>query len=445
MAEYWNKEFDIMSWDQLHIYWLESFKNLVEHVKASSPFYSKHLEDISSKNIKSFQSITKVPFMTKHEIRDAQMKGTREFPLGTIQTAKTRDIVQVISSSGTTGRPVYYGITERDLESWRDSLANFTFTAGIRREDVVLHIVGIPIFAGGEPYFEGMRQIGAMVVWAGGQTTQKLLEAMKNMYCTAVLGTTSFDLYVPTACKEVLGVEAKELGVKKVLGGGEAGLGEEPIRRKIRESWGCDTVREIMGLADVMPGMWAECEEEGGMHFTAHNNVMVELIDSATGKHVPWQAGAEGEPIYTTITRQATPMVRYASHDHIRVEGTACRCGRTSPRIRCIGRVDDMLIYKAMNVFPSAIRDVIMRDFESHLTGYIQVVKDTAQQVRFDNPIPVDVELKTDANIEPIKLKRGIEDKVREMLTVRIEVNFVEPGTLQKTQYKTPLVRVRGK
>jgi len=141
MAEYWNKEFDIMSWDQLHIYWLESFKNLVEHVKASSPFYSKHLEDISSKNIKSFQSITKVPFMTKHEIRDAQMKGTREFPLGTIQTAKTRDIVQVISSSGTTGRPVYYGITERDLESWRDSLANFTFTAGIRREDVVLHIV----------------------------------------------------------------------------------------------------------------------------------------------------------------------------------------------------------------------------------------------------------------------------------------------------------------
>jgi phenylacetate-CoA ligase/benzoylacetate-CoA ligase len=104
-----------------------------------------------------------------------------------------------------------------------------------------------------------------------------------------------------------------------------------------------------------------------------------------------------------------------------------------------------MLIYKAMNVFPSAIRDVIMRDFESHLTGYIQVVKDTAQQVRFDNPIPVDVELKTDANIEPIKLKRGIEDKVREMLTVRIEVNFVEPGTLQKTQYKTPLVRVRGK
>jgi phenylacetate-coenzyme A ligase PaaK-like adenylate-forming protein len=445
MGDYWNMEFDTMSWDQLHVYWLERLKNLVDYVKVSSPFYAEHLKDVSPRSIESFESVTKLPFMTKHEIRDAQIKGTREFPLGAIQTAKTKNVVQIISSSGTTGRPVYYGITEKDLQSWRDSLANFTYTAGIREEDVVLHIVGIPIFAGGEPYFEGMRHIGAMVVWAGGQTTQKLLEALQNMHCTAVLGTTSFDLYVPTACREILGVEAKELGVKKILGGGEAGLGEEPIRRKIRDAWGCDTVREIMGLADVMPGMWAECEEEMGMHFTAHNNVMVELIDSVTGNHVPWQEGAEGEPIYTTITREATPMVRYASRDHIRVEGTVCRCGRASPRIRCIGRVDDMLIYKAMNVFPSAIRDVIMKDFESCLTGHIQVVKDSAEQVRFDDPIPLDVELKSDVDVEAKKLKKAIEDKVRELLTVRVDVTFVEPGTLQRTQYKTPLVRIRGK
>jgi len=443
MSEYWNQEFDTMPWDDLHLYWLDNFKDLVERVKRDSPFYAEHLRDIQGKDIASFESVTKLPYMTKHEIRDAQLKGTREFPLGTIQTAGTRDIVQVISSSGTTGRPVYYGITEGDLQSWRDSLANFAYTAGIRQEDVVLHIVGIPIFAGGEPYFEGMRHIGAMVVWAGGQTTQKLLEAMKNMYCTAVLGTTSFDLYVPTACKEVLGIEARELGVKKILGGGEAGLGEVSIRRKIREAWGCETVREIMGLADVMPGMWAECKEEGGMHFTAHNNVMVELVDPETGKHVPWEPGAEGEPIYTTITREATPMIRYASHDHIRVEAVSCGCGRTSPRIRCIGRVDDMLIYKAMNVFPTAIRDVIMKDFEPHLTGHIQVVKDTADQVRFDTQIPVDVELKGDSAIDPKTLKKKIENRVRELLTVRVEVTFVAPGTLQKTQYKTPLVRVR--
>jgi phenylacetate-CoA ligase/benzoylacetate-CoA ligase len=264
------------------------------------------------------------------------------------------------------------------------------------------------------------------------------------MNCTAILGTSSFDLYLAEHCKEMIGIEAKELGVKKVLGGGEPGLGEEPFRRKVKELWGAETVREIMGLADVMPGMWAECEEESGMHFTAPKYIMVELIDPDTGKHLPWEPGVCGEPVYTTINREATPLIRYRSQDYIRVEGINCRCGRTSPKMRCIGRVDEMLIFKAMNVFPSAIRDVVIKHFEPFLTGYIQVVKDHPQQVRFDSPIPVDVEVKSMEQDLP-KLKREIEDKVRDILTVRIEANLVPLGTIERTQYKTLLVRVRGK
>lgn len=442
MGDYWNSEFETMPWSRIHDYWLDGFRDLTAYVKTNSEFYANHLRDVPA-GIESFDAITKVPFMTKTEIRDAQVKGTKELPLGSIQAAKTKDIVQVISSSGTTGRPVYYGITQRDLEAWKDAIANFAYTAGIRKDDVVLHIVGIPIVAGGQPYFEGMRHIGATVVWAGGQTTQKLAETMRNMFCTAILGTTSFDLYLGEACRELIGVEAKTLGIKTMLGGGEAGLGEEPIRRRIKELWAADTVREVMGLADVMPGMWSECEDESGMHFNSQKYVMVELIDPDTGEHLPWEPGVCGEPIYTTIGREATPMVRYASHDYVRVEGVGCGCGRTSPKIRCIGRVDDMLIYKAMNVFPSAIRDVIMKYFEPALTGYMQVVKDMPGQVRFDDAIPVDVELKPDAG-DPKKLKRDIENRVRDLLTVRIDVTFVEPGTLQRTQYKTPLIRVRG-
>ncbi|VBB47589.1 Coenzyme F390 synthetase [uncultured Desulfatiglans sp.] len=440
MGDYWNQRFETMPWADVHQYWLEKFNLLLDYVKSNSPFYRKHLAE--TKAVASFDDLTAVPVMTKSEIREAQLAGDADNPLGTIQVARTEDIVQVISSSGTTGRPVYYGITRKDLESWRESLAAFTYTANIRKSDVAAHVVGTPIFAGGEPYFEGMRHIGATVVWAGGLATERLFETLRNLHCTAILGTTSFDLYLAENCRKYLGVDAKDLGVRKILGGGEPGLGEEPIRDRIKELWGADSVREIMGLADIMPGMWAECEEEKGMHFTAQPHVMVELTDPETGKHLPWEPGVCGEPVYTTITREATPIIRYASHDFIRVEALECSCGRTSPRMRCIGRVDDMLIYKAMNVFPSAIRDVVVTSFKDVLTGYLQVVKDSAAQVRFDKPIPVDIEVLPSVE-DKARLKKDIENKVREILVVKIEANLVPPETIQRTVYKTPLVRVR--
>lgn len=440
MGEYWNQSFETRTWSDLYPYWLEKFNHLLTTVKANSIFYQHHLKEISS--LASFEELITVPMMTKREIREAQMAGDPDRPLGTIQVARSEDIVQVISSSGTTGRPVYYGITQQDLENWREALATFAFTAGIRRNDMVAHVVGTPIFAGGEPYFEGMRHIGATVVWAGGLATERLFETIRNMHCTAILGTTSFDLFLAENCPKYLGMEARALGIKKILGGGEPGLGEEPIRRKLKELWGADTVREIMGLADVLPGIWAECQEEKGMHFIAQPCLMVELVDPETGKHLPWEPGVCGEPVYTTITREATPIIRYASHDYIRVEGVDCPCGRTAPRIRCIGRVDDMLIYKAMNVFPSAIRDVIVKGFENFLTGTIQVVKDTPLQVRFDNPIPVDIEILPSVT-DQAGLKRAIEAKVRELLVVKIEANLVPPESIERTVYKTPLVRVK--
>ena len=440
MGSYWDNEFETMPWEDVHQYWVNKFNVLLGYAKSKSDFYREHLKAIET--LKSFEFLPSVPVMTKHEIRDAQLKNSKDSPLGSIQCAKIEDIVQVISSSGTTGRPVYYGITQKDLEGWRNALATFTYTAGIRREDIAAHVVGMPIFAGGEPYFGGMRHIGATVVWAGGLATQRLLETLRNMHCTAILGTTSFDLYLAEHCKEFIGIDAKDLTVKKVLGGGEAGIGEEPIRRRIKDAWGAQTVREIMGLADVMPGLWAECEEEHGMHFTAQRYVMVELTDPKTGLHLPWEPGVCGEPVYTTVMREATPVVRYASHDYVRVEAIECRCGRTSPRIRCIGRVDDMLIYKAMNVFPSAIRDVVLNHFGPHVTGYVQVVKDHAAQVRFDSPIPVDIEVKL-TEVNPERLKKEIEDKIRDILTVRAAVNLVPPETIERTVYKTPLVRVK--
>ncbi len=287
MGDYWDIEFDTMPWGETGVYWLEKMSQLIGYVKTNSEFYRNHLNHISG--ISSFDALTDLPLMTKDHVRRAQLESSRSLPLGSIQTAKTEDIIQVISSSGTTVRPVYYGITRRDLVSWQEALSNFTYTAGIRKEDTVAHVVGTPIFEGGEPYFGGLRNVGAMVVWAGGLTTLRLLETIRNLHCTALLGTTSFDIYLPEHCEEFIGIPAKQLGVRKILGGGESGLAEDSIRRKIKGLWGAETVREIMGLADIMPGMWSECECESGMHFCARKYVMVELVDPDTGKHLPWE------------------------------------------------------------------------------------------------------------------------------------------------------------
>src|SRR5699024_5902910 len=138
---------------------------------------------------------------------------------------------------------------------------------------------------------------------------------------------------------------------------------------------------ETMGLGDVVPGMWGECQCEGGMHFTAARGVFVELIDSETGRAVEWRKGATGELVYTTFDRQAMPVIRYRSRDHVQVLAEVCECGRTAPRIRCIGRTDDMLLYKGMNVFPNAIRDIALSAAAADITGMMRIRKQFDKQV----------------------------------------------------------------
>ena len=388
------------------------------------------------------EDMREIPFLTKNELREIQLHSDRKNPLGKIQAVKTEEIVQVISSSGTSGRPVYYGVTKKDVEVWKDAIATLYYTAGVRPDDIVAHTTGIPLFAGGEAYFAGIRNIGAMTVWPGNLSTSRMLETIRNLHCNVIQATVSFNLYLAERCQDALGVNPRELGITKIIGGGEPGLGEEAIRQKLKDAWKAETVREIMGLADVMPGMWGECEDETGMHFNAQKYVMVELIDTVSGEHLPWETGVIGELIYTNFSREATPVLRYRSADLIRVEGTSCACGRMSPKIRCIGRADDLLIFKAMNVYPSAIRDVVLKHFEKHLTGQMQVVKDHPQQVRFDTAIPVDIEFSSPEN-QPAGLKQQIEKKVRDTLNIRIDANLVPPNTIQRTQYKSPLIRVR--
>jgi phenylacetate-coenzyme A ligase PaaK-like adenylate-forming protein len=442
---YWDPELETMPWDEVLAWQASWAAPFVRALPGRSDFHRALLGPGPAVGPSAgLEFLADLPFTTKDDMRRSQAEGRLGEPFGRHQGVPLPAVVQTLSSSGTTGEPVMFALTETDLQTWRDGIATGFFTAGIRPDDVVAHLVGLPGVAGGLPYADGFRRIGATLAWIGGLPTERIIALIPRLQATAVLSTTSFGTYLADRCQELTGQDASALGVRTLLGGGEPGMGQPEIRDKIIRGWGLERACEVMGLGDVMALLWAECEAGGGMHFCGQQSVAVELIDPASGAVLPWADGARGEAVYTTFAREATPVLRYRSADHLVVTAISCPCGRTSPRIRCVGRTDDMLIYKAMNVFPSAVRDVVLQRFPGAVEPYLRIWKDHADQVRYDTPIPVDVEAAPGLPVDRYpKVARAIERELRVRLQIRADVTILDPETLPRTTYKTPLLHVR--
>ncbi len=445
-STYWNPPLETLPWPEVERWQAREIEKALPGIRRRSGLYRDLHADLPAYiRITDIGDLARLPLTTKDDLRAAQDAATDESPLGLNQAAPLTDLVQTLSSSGTTGKPMYYGLTRNDVEVFADAIANAWYTAGVRSDDVVAHLVGLPMVAGGLPYADGFRRIGATLAWLGGFPTDRILLEMRRLRCTALLATTSFGLHLSGQWDEI----GRETGITsrltKVLCGGEPGLNQPEIRDRIGRGLATTHLRETMGLGDVISAMWAECDAQDGMHFNAQKHVAIELIDPASGAVLPWRAGASGEIVYTAFDREATPVVRYRSRDHALVVGVDCRCGRTSPRIRCVGRTDDMLIYKGMNVFPTAIRDLIAFRFAGRVEPMLRVWKETKDQVRFDDPIAVDVEASPGLRADDFAgLGHAIEAEVRSQMQVRVRVSVLECGGLPRSAYKTPLLAVRG-
>ena len=445
MTDYWNSELETLPWPEVERWQAERVTAMLPALRQRSRLYARlHAGVAADLAVRAAADLAALPFTLKDDLRVAQLAASEAEPLGENQAAARGDLVQAISSSGTTGRPLYYGLTAGDVEVFSDAIANVWFTAGIRRDDVVAHLVGLPMVAGGLPYADGFRRVGATLCWLGGFPTERILHEMRRLRVTALLATTSFALHLADQWDEA----GRETGIasclRKVIGGGEPGMAQPELRRRIVAGLGLTHLRETMGLGDVIPSMWGECEVEDGMHFNAQRYVMLELIDPASGEALPWREGGTGEIVYTTFARDATPVVRYRSRDHAEVVAMRCACGRTSPRIRCIGRTDDMLIYKGMNVFPTAIRDLVVERFAGRIEPLLRLWKTSREQVRFDEPIAVEVEASAALDdAQRAALAREIEAAVRSQLQVRVAVTVLERGGLPRSVYKTAIVAVR--
>ena len=232
------------------------------------------------------------------------------------------------------------------------------------------------------------------------------------------------------------GVDLAGSSVERVLVAGEPGGGEPAFRAQLEEGWGAK-VTEAMGIGDIGVSLWGECEEQDGMHLGARGFVHPELIDPETGDAVEFGDGAAGELVLTHLRHRAAPLLRFRTRDHVEVRTSPCRCGRTSPRIRCLGRTDDMLIVRGVNVFPSAVREVVSA-FAPQVSGQI-LVRPQAPGVRQEPPLPVSVELARDAAAEEA-LAEAIRDRLRNVLVVQTRIELVPWGSLRRSEYKSTLV-----
>jgi phenylacetate-CoA ligase len=329
------------------------------------------------------------------------------------------------------------GVTARDAEVWTELTAASFRTQGIRRDDVVVHAAGLTLFVGGLPARDAIERIGATFVPIGTGASDKVLAAMQTLGRTVLHATPSYAVYLAEVARE-RGLDPRTLGVRKLTVGGEPGGGEPATRARIEADWGAP-VTEGLGNADVAPIVWGECEHQQGMHLTGGAWIHAEIVDPESGEVVPWEEGAEAELVYTALERECCGLLRFRTRDRVRVLGMGCACGHPGPRIRCVGRTDDMLIVLGVNVFPAAIRDVVS-ELHPQTTGAMQVVL-REPGPRVAPPLRVEVE-RADGVADEAALKARLEELVRGRLTVPVEVELVPPGAIPRSQMKTALVRL---
>jgi phenylacetate-CoA ligase len=375
--------------------------------------------------------IARLPLTDKREIRASC---TPDDPMGAHLCATPSEIVRIYSTSGTTGTPSYVPLTASDLDNWVTASARSYAASGVTAGQRIVSTYNAGPFVAGAA-LAAFDRIGLCHIPVGTGNTERLMLAVELLRPEAAVLTPSYAAYLIEWAAE-RNFDLGGSSVKRVLVAGEPGGGEPAFRARLEEGWGA-RVTEAMGIGDIGVSLWGECEEQDGMHLGARGFVHAELVDPETGVAVEMDDGVTGELVLTHLQHRAAPLLRFRTRDHVHVRMTPCRCGRTSPRVRCIGRTDDMLIVRGVNVFPSAVREVVS-GFMPKVSGHI-LVKPAAPGVKQEPPLPLSVELAQDAKADAA-LAEAIRDKLRNVLVVQTRIDLVPWGSLRRSEYKSKLV-----
>lgn len=431
--KYWDEEIETMPARKLEELESARLREQLDYIYARSPFYKQKFDEagVDLSTVKSARDLPMLPFTTKDDLRKTQADVGG---LGGHQCAPISEIVRIQGTSGTTGRPLYIGLTRSDADLWADLFARHGWTGGLRPDDVMINPADFGLFVGGLSESFGAEHLGVTViplplVSAG---MQRLLETMVEFRPTVLFSTPSATMFIEKLVRENLGKDPIEMGFTKGFMAGEA-LTEED-RKHIETTWGIKA-RNFYGMADVAADMAAECDEADGMHFCAQGAVIAELIDPVSLDPIEMTDGAEGEIVFTTIRREATPVIRYRIRDIAQISAGECACGRTSFRFRIVGRTDDMLKVKGVNVFPSAVKEVV-GSFEGRTTGEMRIVLHQPGPAVSRN-LPIRVEHAPGLTSDDLeRLRDDLVQTIRERLVFRADIELVPPDTFPKSEYK---------
>ena len=414
-----------------------SYRAQVAYVLERSDFYREKLGAAGLATAEEAGGLAEIAVLPLTEKRELKETATPENPIGTHLCADASEIVRIYSTSGTTGTPSYIPLTVRDLDDWVTGSARSYAASGITTGQRIVSTYNAGPFVAGAA-LASFDRIGLCHVPVGTGNTERLLRAIELLRPAAAVLTPSYAEYVVEAAAD-RGLDIAGSSIERVLVAGEPGGGEPAFRARLEEGWGA-RVTEAMGIGDIGISLWGECEEQDGMHLGARGFAHPELIDPETTSAIPLEDGSSGELVLTHLRHQAAPLLRFRTRDHVEVRMSPCPCGRTGPRVRCVGRTDDMLVVRGVNVFPSAVREVVGA-FVPRVSGHVRV-RPQAPGAKQDPPLPVAVELAQGEETDP-ELADAIRERLRAVLIVSTSVELVPWGSLARDEYKGQLLERR--
>ncbi len=427
MLDYWNSRIERAPLEELQEIQARKLRQLVDTVYRSSQFYRKRFKEagVKPEDIKSLEDVTKLPFTFKKDLRDNYPTNMFCVPLN--------QVVRYHVSSGTTGKPTVVGYTRGDVDCWTTSLARSLTACGLGRGDIMQVSYGYGLFTGGLGLHYGAEEIGASVIPMGVGNTERQIELMIDLKATAIACTPSYLLHMNEVAKK-MGVSVKDDTCLKA-----AILGAEPwsleSRRRIENTMGIKAF-DIYGTSELSGPLFTECENQDGIHVWA-DHFLVEVIDKNGD---PVKDGQRGEMVVTTLSKEALPLIRYKIGDITILNNKECECGRTHPRImRILGRADDMLIIRGINVFPSQIESVLLTIPE--VGEHFLIIAERNGEL---DDLTVKVEVTkaafSDKLADLMKLEKKIGYELQKVLNLSTKVELVETGTLPRSQGKSQKV-----
>ena len=420
----WNKSKECMSRDEMTDLQGKRLRKLVDLVYHHVPFYREKMQamDLSPEDIRTIEDIRKLPFTTKQDLRD-------NYPLG-LQAAAQSEIVRIHASSGTTGNPTIVGYTGRDLEIWKEVAARCLTAYGVTRNDIFSVGYGYGLFTGGLGVHNGVEYVGASVVPTSTGNTEKHLRLLRDLKITGIACTPSYALYLAEAL-EKSGMTKDDISLRVGAFGAEPWT--ENMRKELEEKMNIKAY-DIYGLTEICgPGVGGECECQNGTHLW-EDHFFPEIVDPKTLQ--PVEPGQMGELVFTTLTKEGMPMIRYRTRDLTHLIYEKCECGRTAVRMgRILGRSDDMLIIRGVNVFPSQVESVILElpEFEAH---YLIIVDRVNNTDTFQIQVEVRPEYYSDEMNKMIALKKKITNRIQSVIGLQPDIKIVEPRSIERSMGK---------